>query len=137
MLFITILIDHRTRCPPVYFVDSDVSLGSSDNFLHTGNQSKQIILLFLPADEDWFLSNFWKNLLNTLRFMSSVLFSFRHLDAMLLFHDTKASVFNSTTRHCIFKLSLLMLLFFSLFVFLLNFIHFTYLFISRNLINTI
>lgn len=94
-------IDHWTRCPPTYFMDSDVSLQSSDNFLHTGNQSEQIILLFLPADEDWFLSKFWKNLLNTLRFMSSVLFSFRHLDAMLLFHDTEASVFYCTPGHCV------------------------------------
>lgn len=84
-------------------MDSDVSLRSLDNFLHTGNQPEQIILLFLPVGEDRFLLKLWKHLLNTLRFMSSVLFSFHHLDAMLLFHDTKASIFYCTPAAIVFQ----------------------------------
>ena len=51
--------------------------------------------LFLPVDEDWFLPEFWKNLLNTLVFMSSVSFILRFLDALLLFYEIEASVFFS------------------------------------------
>ena len=58
-------------------------------------QTTNTVFLFLPVDEDWFLPEFWKNLFNTLVFMSSVLFSLRFLDAMLLFYEIEASVFFS------------------------------------------
>ena len=58
-------------------------------------QTTNTVFLFLPVDEDWFLPEFSKNLLNTLVFMSSVSFSLRFLDAMLLFYEIEASVFFS------------------------------------------
>ena len=65
--------------------------------LHKGNQSKEMITLFLPVDEDWFPSGFdpesLKNRLNALIFMSLVSFCLRFLDAILLCHDIEASVF--------------------------------------------
>ena len=65
--------------------------------LHKDYQSKEMITLFLPVDEDWFPSEFvlesLKNCLNALIFMSIVSFPLRFLDAMLLCHDIEASVF--------------------------------------------
>ena len=58
-------------------------------------QTTNTVFLFLPVDEDWFLPEFWTNLLNTLVFVSSVSFSLRFLDAMLLFYEIEASVFFS------------------------------------------
>ena len=66
--------------------------------LHKGNQSKEMITLFLPVDEDWFPSGFHpeslKNRLNALIFMSLVSFCLRFLDAILLCHGIEASVFS-------------------------------------------
>ena len=66
-----------------------------ESLFYTKIQTTNTVFLFLPVDEDWFLPEFWKNLLNTLVFMSSVSFSLRFLDAMLLFYEIEASVFFS------------------------------------------
>ena len=82
-------------CPPAYFMDSDVSLRSSYTFLHTGNQSEQIILLFLQVDEDWLLPKFWENLLNTLIFRAVKKF----LSSRLIMNSRMKGTSSCGTRH--------------------------------------
>ena len=66
-----------------------------ESFFYIKIQTTNTVFLFLPVDEDWFLPEFWKILLNSLVFMSSMSFSLRFLDAMLLFYEIEASVFFS------------------------------------------
>ena len=51
------------------------------------NQSKQIIFLFLPVDEDWFLSKLWKNLLNTLIFILDLTIGQLHNDVIFFYYN--------------------------------------------------
>lgn len=100
---------------------------------------EQIILLFLPVDKDWFLSKFWKNLLNTLRFVFRVvqLSSSRHHVAFP-WHQGFIVRFLTVPLAIAFQVVIVdvdVVVCFS-FCFSLE-LYSLYLFISRNLINTI
>ena len=66
-----------------------VNIRCSSEF--TRNQFKQIIFLFLPVDEDWFLSKLWKNLLNTLIFILDLTIGQLHDD--VIFFTTTTRIF--------------------------------------------